>query len=215
MTNFNWKDKTEQSRNNFIARFFGIIGEEISKIWLENEKSNFHNLGRPTIRWRDVDGKEKRVTLDFLLKEKEGNENYYIVEQKNFFSYKNGKLRTFNDSPEFEKSFESWNKSKVKSSNAWRVFRDFEKHQVKSVMTSKKEIIPLSKIKGSILIWSEIDLNESYFLNKLKKESSIKKVIGLTTIIKELNQENNVKFIDLVKEKENWINDVRQILKSN
>ncbi len=53
------------SRDNFLARLFGLFNEEIVRAWAEDERAPYRDLGRPTLWPRDS---RKSHTLDFTLR---------------------------------------------------------------------------------------------------------------------------------------------------
>ena len=131
----------EKEKNNFQARIIGLLGEEITKCWLKNAECPYENVGRPTIYWTENQGDIKhKDTLDFLFKKKgDDNSSFYLVEQKNFFAHYNGNLRTIDDVPEFFISYYNWSKQKCKSTPAWRIFNELDKHLYKIKVKSIRE----------------------------------------------------------------------------
>ena len=73
MKEFPWNDEKDPKRVNFIARVLGIIGEDVTKCWLNNEQCPFRDYGRPTIQWEEKET-NKKATLDFLFQKKDGQE---------------------------------------------------------------------------------------------------------------------------------------------
>jgi len=207
MNSFNW-DVDSSERNNFLARIMGIFGEKIAGCWFENEKSGYDNLGRPTIHWT-YNGQKKWVTLDFLINKKESGE-IYLVEQKNFFAYQEGKLRKINND-NFPFAYKKW--SDKKKSGAWEIFTELSKNidlQKEFKITTKETKDENHKISGTILIWSDVD--ESY-KNVFCAKYGFSDIIGLTQMIKDLNQWEDHKYIDFISEKERWIQDLFNWLK--
>lgn len=200
MTNKPIWNKTEKEQNNFLARIIGIFGEQITSYWLNDENCNYKNLGRPTLHWQ-IDGKKKWTTLDFLIKHKKNNK-IFLVEQKNFFAYQNGKFKTINNG-EFIKHYQKWSDGKMKS-NAWRLFneiaRDIDNQKDYEIKTKNGEYY---KLDGTILIWSDV-IEKDKFLELTKFND----VIGLTKIIKDLNRWKNKEYTNYLNEKQCWINEL-------
>lgn len=202
MNEITWHENSNQ-QNNYLARIIGIIGEEISEYWLKNEQNKqYSNIGRPTIYWEEA-GKNHRATLDFLIQDKNGS--VFIVEQKNFFAYNKGKLRTIEDSPEFKKAFSSWHRSKSKATAAWKIFNSFEK--TKYEVKCNGDSYP--NISGRVLFWSEVQPEaKSNFLEYMNEmhEVSYHDVIGLVQMVHDLKQWQDESFKRLVNERMNWSN---------
>lgn len=201
MDNFFVANDNNQNKQNFLARIMGIFGEKIAGYWFENGKSCYDNLGRPTIHWTD-NGKKKRVTLDFLINKKESDE-IYLVEQKNFFAYQKGKLRTIKDNCGFTDAYHKWSKSKLNQpSGAWKIFNDLPKDFTIKTKNSKYEN---HHITGTVLIWSDVD--ESY-KNKFCKKYGFSDIIGLTKMIHDLNKWEDKNYYDFIYEKEEWLQEL-------
>ena len=66
-------------------------------------------------------------------------------------------------------------------------------------------------IDGIILIWSDIDAN---YKTEFLKNNSFTDVISLTNIIKDLNDWEDQKYLDYIKEKEYWLGDLFGWLKN-
>lgn len=214
MKDFPWADKENPKRVNFNAKLLGLIAEEITKCWFRNEKCPYENFGRPTIKWIE-NGKIRKATLDFLIKEKKSDleEKYYLVEQKSLFAKNNGNLRIFQDSKRFIKAYKAWDKSKTKRTGAWRIFKKFNDHDVISVYFKNSKNLK-NRIIGSKLIWSDVRIsNESKFLEELRRETSIKEIFGLTTIIEDLKNWKDKDYQTLIQSRRKWMSEVFNHLK--
>ncbi|MBK9222222.1 MAG: hypothetical protein IPO16_08865 [Saprospiraceae bacterium] len=185
--------KETKIKVNFLSRIFGVFSEEIVKIWCDNKNNNdFEYIGKPHIK----EGNKRPIVLDHLLKSKN---TYFIVEQKNFHGYKNGKLSSMEDTDEFFKNFESWSigKSKNQKSKAWDIFINFTK-KPKEVKYDGK-IIPQAK---TLLIWSKgTDVGRYKFVQKY----GISKVLFLEQMKNDLIKWKDPAYIKLIKDKKKWI----------
>ena len=189
-----WK-KFESVKSNFLARIIGVIGEDVTKYWLENVNCEYINCGRPTVYW---EGNQK-ATLDFLLKKREpGTGGLYLVEQKNFFAYQNGGLRTIEDIPEFYENYEKWSKRKSNSTPAWRIFNELNNH---SYTIKVKDMDEINKAGGTILIWG--DVTESAKLNFMEKYKFYD-VIGITSMVEDLIRWKDSAFEEFILSRESW-----------
>ena len=200
MKKINW-NKNEIEKNNFLARIVGIIGEDITVFWLKNENCKYENCGRPTIYWRD----NQKATLDFLLKKRNSEDKeYYLVEQKNFFAYYKGNLRTIEDSSKFFDNYEKWSTRKSKSTPAWRIFNEYTNYNYR---IKTKEIGEIDKVAGTILVWSDVnELDKSKFLEKY----NFYDVIGVTSMVEDLIAWKDLDFKEFVLKRELWLNELFQ-----
>ena len=190
-TIFNVKENS--TKTNFLSRILGVFSENIVDFWLENEKCPYRSLGRPSLY--SVDNK-KLATLDFTFQNKSDNKNY-IVEQKCFFGFKNGKLCSMSTYEIFIKEFEKWSTAKANSTPAWKYFSNFSKERYDVKVKTKK-----IETEGTILLWASCEKEGA---EKFQEELGISKIIGVDSIISDLKQweDNNYsKFIDTRK---NWI----------
>jgi len=194
MKDIHWNN-SQPAMNNFLARIIGIIGEDITKFWLSNVNCEYINCGRPTIYW----GENQRATLDFLIRKKESDHSdFYLVEQKNFFAYQNGNLRTIDDVPEFYNTYDKWSKSKTKSSPAWKIFNELNSHAYRIKVKGLDEVF---KINGTILIWGAV--NELASL-KFKEKYGFHDVIGLVSMVEDLISWKDQDFEKFVLDRERW-----------
>lgn len=79
------KEGKEPTRAKFLSRVFGIFSEEIVRIWANDSRAPYANLGRPTLRQFDT---SKRFTLDFTFQHRVTNK-IYVVEMKCEIEYEN------------------------------------------------------------------------------------------------------------------------------
>ncbi len=200
--NVNWEENSSK-QNNYLSRLIGLFGEEISEKWLANDNSAYSNFGRPTIYWIE-EGKKKRATLDFLI-EREGK--IYIVEQKNFFAYNKGRLRTIDSSDDFRKAFASWNTTKNKATPAWKIFNSFEQHEYE-IKIGKKEY---RKLDGKVVFWSDlIEADKDYFLTLSEElnRTRYNDAIGLVQMINDLKRWKDTDYEALIENYIQWNKDL-------
>jgi hypothetical protein len=70
------RDDNSAARAKFLSRIFGVFSDEIVKLWTENSKAPYKNLGRPTLRKRGLD--QTKHTIDFTLSDR--NEAVFVAE---------------------------------------------------------------------------------------------------------------------------------------
>jgi hypothetical protein len=84
VTIFRQRD-VDPARGKFLSRVFGIFSEEIVRIWANDIRSPYSDLGRPTLR-QDI--REKGHTLDFTLQDKQSGKTF-VTELKCEIEYQN------------------------------------------------------------------------------------------------------------------------------
>ena len=82
-----------RERDKLLARLFGIISEEVVRIWARCSAAPYADLGRPTLRVR---GTELWATLDFLLAARNDG-RLFVAELKCELEYQNYKYLTLTD----------------------------------------------------------------------------------------------------------------------
>lgn len=75
----------DSRRDNFLARLLGLFSEDLIAAWCECPQCPWVNLGRPTLS-----GHTKRLTLDFTLRERNGDKIYF-AEMKCWITFDNYK----------------------------------------------------------------------------------------------------------------------------
>jgi hypothetical protein len=205
--------KCENMENaHFISRFFGIFAEEIVKIWAENGKNEYNNLGKPSrydkgndycfkvnnLSNSECNGyKYSHITYDFLF---EKDNEYFIVEQKNELSYEKFKNMILNNQDMIN------DKMKKKS---FKKFIEIPNNSIKFIYNNDTKYI-----KGKILIWGSIT-DDSEILENIKNEYGIYEIISLEKIIEDLIEWKDKSFIDFLKNKKQLVIDFIDFLSGN
>lgn len=152
-------------RDKFLSRIFGIFNEEIIRIWCENEKSPFTNIGRPTI----YDDNGKHYTLDFLLKDNENR--LFVTEMKCEIEYQKYQFLTLKEAKQFKHH---------RSKRAFELFLDLSKNPKKYDVKcggNKKNI------DGTALVWGRISTAGEV---EIKQEFDIEHVISTERVVADL-----------------------------
>ena len=176
--------KGKSKRDKFLSRVFGIFNEEIIRIWCRNENSPFEDCGRPTVY---VD--EKRYTLDFLLKDKDGN--LYLTEMKCELEYQKYK---------FLKLSESSQVSRHNKKPAFKAFLETAVNPSSYIIKCKKEKV---HVKGAVLIWGSIFSKE---VENILKEYSLSYILSTEEIINNLIDWKDDEYISFVGQYKEWSN---------
>lgn len=177
--------KGKSRRDKFLSRIFGIFNEEIIRIWCENDKSPFTNIGRPTIY--DYNG--KHFTLDFLLKDSENR--LFVAEMKCEIEYQKYKYLTLNEAKQLKHHC---------SKRAFELFLELSH-------TPKKFDVKCNHqnqdIAGTVLIWGRTsNVGEI----EVKQKFNINHVISTEKVIADLIEWEDSEFKILINSYKNWAN---------
>ena len=178
--------KGKSQRDKFLSRIFGIINEEIIRIWCKNEKSRFEDLGRPTIY--DVDG--RHYTLDFLLKDKE-TDDLFVAEMKCEIEYQKYKYFKLICCKQLEHH---------RKKRAFELFLELADKPGDYVVKCKgKE----ESVSGSVLVWGCISENG---ISEVKNDYSLSHVLSTEKIVEELVDWQDPAFIEFINQYKKWSN---------
>jgi hypothetical protein len=195
------RDDNSAARAKFLSRIFGVFSDEIVKLWTENSKAPYKNLGRPTLRKRGLD--QTKHTIDFTLSDR--NEAVFVAEMKCEIQYQNFKYFVLQSDAERRRSllfgsvddqlehhvkpaFEAFLQA-ARSPNDWRVF-------------VKKREIP---IQGAILIWGAATEDGKA---QVKERRGFHDVLTIAEICRDLRKWNCEKFKGLVTDRRQWCNEM-------
>jgi hypothetical protein len=194
--NFNkiFRHEGSRARDKFVSRLFGIFSEEIVRIWASDETlAPYKDLGRPTVKTRlEVKNRKRGCTLDFALEEKKSG-NKFICEQKcelEFENYKYLELKRPEQLRHHEKSL------------AFRRFLDMAKNPRKYQVFVKGRQI--EKVCGIVLIWGKV----SERVKEVKERYHIQDVLSLENIINDLVIWESKSYLEMIREKQKWCNDL-------
>jgi len=179
-------------RDSFLSRMFGIISEEIVRIWCRCVQSPYEDLGRPTLVQKGYDGKF-RATLDFTFKSKQDGK-IFVGEMKSELEYENYKYLTLTSTDQFKHHI-------IKL--AFIQFLEIAKNPEKFTVTiqdtkNKRKSIAVS---GSILVWGKVSDEGK---KNVMEETKLADVLSLEQIINDLLAWNNSDYIDFIKQRFEW-----------
>lgn len=186
------------NRDKFLSRIFGIFAEEIIRIWCNDKRSTYENLGRPSIY--SPPNNRRPSTLDFTFRERNNTNKIYIVEMKCWLEYERykflplecvnfpGVIRIMNNSKGFKEFLKL----------AQRPNDDNVRISYKAITG---DVVNNVQIAGAILIWSKVDaLN----ISRLKLTYRFADVLSLEGICNELISWENTEYCELMNKKKNW-----------
>lgn len=212
----NKANSCEDKRGKFLSRLFGIFSEEIVKIWCENNKSPYENIGRPTLITSDGN----YYVLDFTFVDKENNK--FIVEMKSEIQYENYKYMVLD--PDKNVDYLSHHLKK-------RAFKLFANKSWVMLKIKGKEIGDEEKF-GTILIWGSLEerfsitssmpsSEEQEFLNNMnskwkdmyKEFNNVDRILSVEQMINDLVEWKDENYLDFVKKYQDHSNELFNNLK--
>ena len=175
--------KGSSKRDKFLSRVFGIVNEEIIRIWCANKRSLFTDLGRPTIY--DSDG--RYYTLDFLLKD--AANNIFIAEMKCEIEYQKYQFLTLSNSKQIDHH---------RKKRAFQLFLEVaSKPSSFQIKCDKQEI----KVSGSVLIWGKVSPQE---VSTISKDFSLAQIISVEDAVADLIEWKDQHYINFLNQYELW-----------
>jgi hypothetical protein len=173
------------ARDKFIARLFGIFGEEIIRCWSKDEKSPYEDLGRPTVKLKGSQGRGS--TLDFTLRSKNDG-LVYIAEMKCWLEYQNYRFMPLRRPEQLKEA----------NNRAFQLFLMGAKEPSQIAVTVNG--MPQS-INGSILVWCGCS---EQIRAATKAEYNLRDVLSLEQIIADLVTHQNKDFLNLLQDRQAW-----------
>jgi hypothetical protein len=172
-------------RDNFLSRLFGMFSEEIVRCWCRDSRTPYQDIGRPTIKSENG----KRLTLDFTF-ESRNDHKVYVSEMKCWMAYENYRYLTL-ESPT-QLTYSSLN------NDAFRLFLNVAKNpsQYGVTVNSKPQLVD-----GAILVWSRCTEQGK---NSTAMAYGFHDVISLEAIITDLTTWKNPEFSELLNKYEDW-----------
>ena len=132
------------------------------------------------------------------MQDKKTGKNY-IVEQKNFYGYKKGKLTVIVETTEFISAYKSWSIEKQKRTIAWKAFVNFNISDNLVVKVKKNEYTT----HGKILIWSSC--KDTATKDWFCKEEQIDDIITVEEMIKDLISWDDENYKKALLQKKTWV----------
>lgn len=180
--------KLNESRDKFLSRIFGIFNEKIVEIWCNSEKSDYDNLGRPTVY--DREKTLKGSTLDFTLREKNGGKTF-ISEMKCEIQFEKFKYLELNSVIQLK------HHNKIAFNRFLGVAKEPQKYKTK--VKGEKEY---REIDGAILIWGKIDPNKKTEICDFTKLTDI---LSLEVMINDLIEIQHKEYYEFINQREEWL----------
>ncbi len=186
------KEGKEPIRAKFLSRVFGVFSEELVRIWANDSRAPYANLGRPTLRQSDAG---KGFTLDFTFQHRITNK-VYVVEMKCEIEYENFRYMVLSETQQL----------KHHKKEAFTAFLDVAKnHSSWLVFTNKVQTL----VNGAILIWGDAT---SEGRTNVIAETGCFDVITLSDIIRDLKKWNNEEYQIVIQQRERWMSELFSFL---
>lgn len=177
------------ARDKFLSRVFGIFSEEIVRCWCSDDQAPYTNLGRPTIR----ESRQARgYSLDFTFQSKTDN-LIYVGEMKCELELANYRYLVLKEPEQLTHHL---------GKEAFRLFLDLANTPQKYVVTRNGKP---QNISGAILVWGSCT-DEGR--KKVLEQHGFRDILSLESIVADLVQWKNKNFLDLLAEREAWVNEM-------
>jgi len=190
--NFERLFKTDsEDRDKFLSRLLGIFSEEIVRIWSEDSRSPYNDLGRPTIY---EDGVKRGSTIDFCFNDVSTGKKY-ISEMKCEIQYENYKYLTLESHTQLSHHAKP-------NKKAFLRFLDVTKNPIKHKVTFGKE--PNKKqiaVDGGILVWGRVSPEGK---KSVMEHYGFADVLSLESIINDLSKWSNPKYKVKITKLKSW-----------
>ncbi len=176
------------SRDKLLARLFGIIGEDVVRLWAACDAAPYRDLGRPTIRRR---GAKDWSTLDFTFATKDGS-LVYVAEMKCELEYQNYRYMKLTDPAQLDHH----NKPAFKM----LLTAAAEPDQVTATIRSGSVAV-----HGAILVWGEAS---QAGCDSVKARYGFKDVLTVSSMIRDLNTWQPNEWTSFVADRKRWANEL-------
>lgn len=176
------------ARGKFLSRVFGIISEEIVRMWTSDPRCPYEDLGRPTLRKR---GEKTGSTLDFTLRHR-GSGRSYVTELKCEIEYQNYKYLVLSD----VKQLDHHNKAAF-----FALLDAAAKNPEQQAFIRGEEV----QIDGAILIWGAATPEGR---RAVVAEKGFHEVLTMAEIIDDLRSWGYEPYRTLMEQRRSWTNEM-------
>lgn len=171
-----------------MSRVFGIFAEELVRIWADDSRCPYEDLGRPTLR---TQGKASRSTLDFTLRHKATGKSY-VAELKCEVEYRGYRYLVLSDVDQLDHH----NKA------AFLALLDAARNPDEQyVRLNGKDI----QIDGAILIWGAATPEGR---RAVMREKGFFDLLTMEAIISDLMSWRPEPYCQLVEDRRLWTNEL-------
>jgi hypothetical protein len=178
-------DQQNMRRANFLSRVFGIFSEEIVKVWAEDERAPYRNLGRPQLQ---LNGR-RLSPIDFTLQERTTGRSF-VAEMKCEISYERFKYLTLTNPRQLDHHKKD-------------AFAAFLAH-ARSPSEAAIRGTPV-ETHGAILIWGDATQEG---VEAVAAEFNFHDVLTISNILSDLREWQTPAWTELLGEVQTWNNDL-------
>lgn len=175
---------SNSSRDKFLSRLFGIFSEDIVRIWCNDNRAPYEDLGRPTIR----NHKESRGrTLDFTFQSRNDG-RIFVGELKCELEFDNYRYLTLTSPSQLDHH----------KGETFTKFQDIAWNPNKYTVTVDGKNITVS---GAILVWGRV---EDVGRKAVIRENKFEDVLSLEEIIGDLLEWDDKTYFELTADRATW-----------
>ena len=179
-------------RAKFLSRVFGIFSEKVMKLWFEDPRSPYSDLGRPTL----YDSSDSRHTLDFTL-QRSPTSPVYVAEMKCEIQYENFKYMTLEAADQIQHH--------VKGAAFQKFLRLADISPGITTKVDGREIDPA----GAILVWGAVtEQGRAATIDRF----GLHDVISAEDAIADLQKWGNTEFASLIRRRADWMSELANSL---
>lgn len=180
------------ARGKFLSRILGIFSEEIVRIWADDERAPYRDLGRPTLK-KTAD--ERGSTLDFTFQDRLTND-IFVAEMKCEIEFGQYHYLTLMDPRQLD------HHTKPAFGHFKQIAREPGSYYV---IVNHKPI----EVSGAILIWGDVTgLGRMTVIDAY----GFKNVIGLNNIISDLWSWRSQAFLNFIQARNDWSDELFKFL---
>ncbi|WP_442577830.1 hypothetical protein ACSBOB_19990 [Mesorhizobium sp. ASY16-5R] len=184
---FKSENQGGREREKFLSRVFGIFSEDVVKLWANDGRSPYENLGRPTIKTPDGES----YTLDFTLKDRKTG-NTYVSEMKCEIEYNNFKYFVLGHSSQLDHHRKP----------AFEAFLKATRPTADQTVLVKKQSVAT---EGAILIWGSVSPEAR---SEIIKARGLHDVLSLEEICADLASWKCERYAELIQQRRKWCDEL-------
>jgi hypothetical protein len=185
----------EKSRDNFLARFFGIFYEKMVPAWCSCPGAPYAYQGRPAL-WRENTYKH---SLDFILRRRETGETF-VAEMKCWLAWENSTYLRLEDTTPLHK---------LKGA-AWEAFIELT-HNPTAYEIKIERLLLTPPIQGTVLIWGA---TSEQGRQPAMTTYGFADVLSAESMLDDLNTSNSAEWTLIIDQLKDWSNSLLTYLSS-
>jgi len=178
----------DPAHSSFLARVFGIFSEEIVRVWCRDERSNYCDIGRPTL----YEPGHRSSTLDFALVPRGGGD-VLVAEMKCELSLEKFKYLRLDDAEQIDHH--------RRSGKAFTRFMDLAQDATAYEVKVTGGTEPVA-VGGTALVWGSVsDKGRESVCSK----TGIDVVLSLEDMVNDLVEWRSKEYREMIDSRETWV----------